>query len=124
MIEAMSARGLLYARLIGVCTGSGYVAYITAFKAVGSPSLHISYFTHLSFNPWFILAVILSGSTVFLRPFVFEAVGASRGYWILAGIGAVAASFIVVMFLRERMEPLQWIGAFLAECGSILVAAK
>ena len=34
MIEAMSARGLLYALLIGVCTGSGYVAYITAFKAV------------------------------------------------------------------------------------------
>jgi len=123
-MEMVSVKGLLYALAMGVATGGGYLAYVNAFKAVGSPALNMTYLTNLSFNPWFIVAIILSGSTILLRPFVYEAVGASRGYWILSGVGAVGASFIVVMILKERMEPLQWVGAFMAICGSILVATK
>ena len=112
----------MYALMIGVATGGGYLCYVASFRAVGAPSLSLQFFAKLAMNPWFIAAILLSGSTIILRPFVYEAIGATRGYWVLISIAGVASSLIVIVSLREHMTAIQWVGVMFAFTGAILVS--
>ena len=112
----------MYAVMMGIATGSGYLCYVASFRAVGVPSISFHYLFKLGANPWFVLAVLLSGSTILLRPFFYEAVGATRGYWILVGVAGVVSALIVMLYLREHLSPVQWVGVAMAFTGAMLVS--
>lgn len=118
----VSWRGILVSGMIGMATAGAYICYIEAFRNVGAPAATISYVTKLALSPYFIVAVLLSGSSIVARPFLYEALGAQKGYFVMVGIGAVVSTAIIIAFFRERMDNLQYIGALMAICGSILVA--
>ena len=107
---------------MGIATGLGYLCYVASFRAVGSPSISFQYAFKLGFNPWFITAILLSGATIFARPFLYEAVGATKGYWVLVGISGVMSALIVMFSLKESLSMTQWIGVSLAFTGAILVS--
>jgi drug/metabolite transporter (DMT)-like permease len=107
---------------MGIATGLGYLCYVASFRAVGTPSISFHYALKLGFNPWFITAVFLSGATIFVRPFLYEAVGATKGYWVLVGVSGVMSALIVMFSLKESLSMTQWLGVALAFTGAVLVS--
>ena len=122
LVSAVSWKGVAVSMIMGAGTAGAYIFYIEAFRAVGSPSMSLAYASRLVMNPYFVLAVFMSGSSIFARPFLYESLGAQRGYFVMAGIGAVVATSVIVAVFRERMDNLQYVGALMAICGSVLVA--
>ena len=122
LLGVFSWRGIMLSSLMGLATAGAYICYIEAFKIAGSPGFNLGYITRLGLNPWFVVAAVMSAGAIVARPFVFEALGAQRGYFVMVGVGSVVATIVIVSFFKEHFNTYQWIGALMAVCGSILVA--
>lgn len=122
IMSGFSWKGIVLSGGMGLATACAYICYVEAFKVAGSPGVNMGYVLKLGFNPWFIVAVLMSAMTIVGRPFIFEALGAQKGYFVMVGIGSVVATAVIVGYFKERFEVYQVIGALMAICGSILVA--
>lgn len=121
-VSSFSWKGIGLCGFMGVASAGAYICYTNAFRVVGSPSATFDYAMKLGLSPWFIVAVLMSALTIFARPFVYEALGGQRGYFVMTGVGAMLSAVVIVGFFKEKFDTYQYIGMVLCICGALLVA--
>ena len=121
-VSSFSWKGIGLCGFMGVASAGAYICYTNAFRMVGAPSATFDYALRLGLSPWFIGAVFMSALTIFARPFIYEALGGQKGYFVMTGIGAMLSAVVIVGFFKEKFDTYQYLGMVLCICGALLVA--
>ena len=122
LVNSLNWKGMVMCGFMGVAAAGAYICYTNAFRVVGSPSATFNYALKLGLSPWFIGAIFMSALTILARPFIYEALGGQRGYFVMTGIGAMISAVIIVGFFGDKFDTYQYIGMVLCICGALLVA--